>query len=100
VATTRNLVLGLLGEELARVVSHGIGVDYKSRLQELMQSRGQSIPVYRLVEEVGPDHDKRFTIEVMAGDAVLGSGSGKSKKSAETEAARSALERLSNSFTD
>jgi ribonuclease-3 len=100
VAAAKNLILRLLGEELARVASHGIGVDYKSRLQELTQSTGQSIPVYRLVEEVGPDHDKRFTVEVMVGDTVLGSGSGKSKKSAETDAARSALERLSNSFTD
>lgn len=98
-ATTRNLVLRLLGEELAGVVSQGIGVDYKSRLQELMQSRCQSTPTYRLVEEVGPDHDKAFTVEVMAGDTVLGRGTGKSKKSAEAEAARSALERLTTSFT-
>jgi ribonuclease-3 len=99
-ATARKLVLRLLSEELARVVSQGVGVDYKSRLQELIQSRGQLTPAYRLVEEAGPDHDKRFTVEVMAGDTVLGKGSGKSKKSAETEAARLALERLSDSFTD
>lgn len=99
VATTRNLILRLLGEELARVVSQGMAVDYKSRLQELMQSRYQSTPAYRLVEAVGPDHDKRFTVEVMAGDTVLGRGTGKSKKSAEAEAARSALERLATSFT-
>ena len=99
-ATTRNLVLRLFSEELAKVVSQGIGVDYKSQLQEFMQSRRQPIPTYRLVEAVGPDHDKRFTVEVMAGDVVLGRGTGRSKKLAETEAARSALERLSNSFTD
>lgn len=99
VATTRNLILRLLGEELARVVSQGMAVDYKSRLQELMQSRYQSTPAYRLVEAVGPDHDKRFTVEVMAGDTVLGRGTGKSKKLAEAEAARSALERLATSFT-
>jgi len=69
-------------------------------LQELIQSRYQSAPVYRLVEEVGPDHDKRFTVEVMAGDKVLGRGTGKSKKLAEAEAARSALERLSTGFTE
>ncbi|GAH98982.1 unnamed protein product, partial [marine sediment metagenome] len=44
-------------------------------------------------------HDKRFTVEVIAGDTVLGRGSGKSKKMAETEAARSALEQLSGNFT-
>ena len=100
VATTRNFVLRLLNEELARVVSQGMIVDYKSRLQELMQSRYQSTPVYRLVEEVGPDHDKRFTVEVLTGDTALGQGTGKNKKSAETEAARLALERLADSFTD
>lgn len=99
-ATARNLVLRLLSEELARVVSQGVGFDYKSRLQELMQSRYQSTPVYRLVEELGPDHDKMFTVEVMAGDTVLGRGTGKNKKSAETEAARLALERLATSFTE
>ena len=99
-ATTRNLILGLLGEELAGVVSQGIAVDYKSRLQELTQSKYQSTPAYRLVEAMGPDHDKRFTVEVMAGDKVLGRGTGKSKKLAEAEAARSALERLSTGFTE
>jgi len=98
-AITRNLVLRLLGEELAKVVSQGVGVDYKSQLQELMQSRRQLTPTYRLVEEEGPDHDKSFIVEVMAGDMVLGKGAGKSKKLAETEAARSALERLLASFT-
>jgi ribonuclease-3 len=99
VVTSRNLISNLLGEELAKVVSQGIGIDYKSRLQELMQSRQQPTPTYRLVAEAGPDHDKRFTIEVMSGDTVLGRGTGRSKKSAETEAARSALEQLT-SFTD
>jgi ribonuclease-3 len=99
-AVTKDFVLKLLGEEMVKVVSQGMGADYKSRLQELMQSRGQSPPAYRMIEAAGPDHDKSFTVEVMAGDMVLGSGTGKSKKLAETEAARSALERLANSFTE
>jgi ribonuclease-3 len=98
-ATARNLVLRLLGDELTKVVGQGMAVDCKSQLQELMQSRHQPIPTYRLVEETGPDHDKMFTVEVMSGDVVLGRGTGKSKKSAETEAARSALEKLPPSFT-
>ncbi len=97
---TRSLVLRLFGEELAKVVGQGMGVDYKSQLQELMQSRCQSTPTYHLVEEVGPDHDKRFTVEVMGGEVVLGRGTGRSKKLAEAEAARSALERFTNSFTE
>ena len=99
VATTRKLIVRLLGKELKEVVSHGMSVDYKSQLQELVQSRHQSMPTYRVVEEAGPDHDKRYTVEVMAGHTILGRGNGKSKKLAEAEAARSALERFGTSFT-
>ena len=98
-ATARNFILGLLNTELEKVVSQGVEVDYKSQLQELIQAREQQTPTYHIVEAVGPDHDKRFTIEVSVGDTVLGRGSGKSKKRAETEAARSALEQLSDNFT-
>ncbi len=98
-AVTRDFTLKLLGAELLKVVSRDTAVDYKSQLQEFIQSRQQLAPTYRLIEATGPDHDRRFTVEVMAGDTVLGSGSGKSKKLAETEAARSALERLSAHFT-
>ncbi len=96
---TKELILRLFNEELERVVSRGAEVDYKSQLQELTQARQQPVPVYQLVEAVGPAHDRRFTVEVKVGDTALGRGSGKSKKMAETEAARSALQRLSTSFT-
>ncbi len=97
--TTREVILRLFNEELQRVASRGARVDYKSQLQELIQAREQQTPAYQLVEAMGPDHDRRFTIEVRAGDTVLGKGSGKSKKAAETEAARSALEKLLTNFT-
>ena len=57
-------------------------------------------PVYRLVAETGPDHDKRFTVKVMAAEKVLATGTGKNKKTAEMEAARQALEGLEADFTD
>jgi len=98
-AITRDFILRLLSPELQKVVSQGAGVDYKSQLQELIQAREQQAPVYRVVEAIGPDHDKRFTVEVRVGDTVLGRGSGKGKKAAETEAARSALERFPANFT-
>jgi len=98
-AITRDFVLKLLNKELQKVIKPDTGVDYKSQLQELIQSKYHSTPTYRLVEAMGPDHDKRFIVEVIAGDVVLGKGSGKSKKMAETEAARSALARLSANFT-
>ena len=90
-ATARNFILRLLDKELQQVISQGAGVDYKSQLQELIQAREQLTPAYYVIEAKGPDHDRRFTVEVRAGDTVLGRGSGKSKKEAETEAARSAL---------
>ncbi|MCL0094868.1 ribonuclease III [Dehalococcoidales bacterium] len=98
-AVTKTFILNLLDKELQRVVSQGVEVDYKSQLQELIQARYQQTPAYHLVEAVGPDHDKSFTVEVRVGDTVLGRGSGKSKKLAETEAARLALEQLSTNFT-
>ena len=98
-AIAGDCILRLFDGELARVGGKGAGVDYKSQLQELVQARGQRTPVYRLVEAVGPDHDRRFTVEVRAGYTVLGRGSGKSKKAAETEAARNALEQRDTGFT-
>ena len=86
-----DFILRLFDEELQKVASQGGGVDYKSQLQELIQAREQLTPAYHVIEAKGPDHDRRFTVEVRAGDTVLGRGSGKSKKEAETEAARSAL---------
>ena len=99
-ATTNDLILRLFDIELQKVVSHGAEADYKSQLQELIQARQKQAPAYYVVEAMGPDHDKRFTVEVRIGDTVLGRGSGKSKKLAETEAARSALEQLSTNFTE
>jgi len=98
-ATTRDFILRLFNKELHKIVSQGAEVDYKSQLQELVQARQQSTPTYHVVEAVGPDHDKRFTVEVRVGDTVLGRGSGKSKKLAETEAALSAVQQLSTNFT-
>ncbi len=66
--------------------------DYKSKLQVLVQAEQQTTPVYRIVEEKGPAHDKLFTVEVMVGDVVLGRGSGKGKRAAEQNAAQAALE--------
>ncbi len=65
----------------------------KSHLQELLQARGVA-PEYRIVEVVGPPHDRVFTAVVGAGDTELGRGNGRSKKEAEAEAAAHALERL------
>ena len=98
-STARDFILRLLGAELEKVVNQGPEVDYKSELQQLIQAREQQTPTYHVVEATGPDHGKIFTVEVRLGETMLGRGSGKSKKAAEAEAAHSALEQLSTSFT-
>jgi ribonuclease-3 len=70
------------------------GQDYKSGLQELVQARSQPLPEYRLVGTFGPDHDKRFEVEVLVAGEPLARASGPSKKEAEQEAARLALSRF------
>ena len=97
---TRKFVLRLLEDEWARAVDKGFEDDYKSMLQVVTQSKFQVIPVYRIVSQTGPDHDKEFTVEVSAKNMVLGIGVGKSKKMAETKAARAALQRLDTEFLD
>lgn len=61
--------------------------DCKSRLQELVQSKGLPAPKYQVIEESGPDHNKKFVIEVMVDGKSWGTGEGKSKSAAEQEAA-------------
>ena len=80
---------------IAEARRHGVaGQDYKSGLQELVQARSQPLPEYRLVGTFGPDHDKRFEVEVLVGGESLARASGPSKKEAEQEAAKKALENL------
>ena len=67
-------------------------VDYKSLLQELVQTDKKSLE-YVLVEEEGPAHDKTFTFEVVIDDIVYGKGTGKSKKEAEQNAALDAYKK-------
>lgn len=100
IAAARDVVVRLLADEWQRLASPGAAIDYKSKLQELTQSRFQQTPSYQMAAEAGPDHERTFTIEVSVNDEVLGRGSGRSKKLAETEAARAALERLAAGFTE
>ena len=67
--------------------------DYKSRLQEMVQTDKKSLE-YRLVSESGPSHDKTFVFEVVIDDIVYGRGTGKSKKEAEQNAAHDALKKV------
>lgn len=64
--------------------------DYKTALQELAQGRGLPLPEYGVVDEVGPDHDKRFIVEVKVG-SLSARGEGSSKKEAQQQAAKHAM---------
>lgn len=89
----RELVLRLWSKRVAERARQPGVKDYKTRLQELTARDGRR-PEYR-VEGTGPDHDRRFTAVVSVQGTDYGSGEGKSKKEAEQEAARKALESLS-----
>lgn len=73
--------------------------NYKSQLLEHMQAKGRPQPTYRVVNEVGPSHDKTFTVEAVVDDAALGQGTGSNKQQAEQRAAREALARLPTDST-
>ncbi|HET9063232.1 MAG TPA: putative dsRNA-binding protein, partial [Candidatus Binatia bacterium] len=66
--------------------------DFKTALQELAQECGAGTPTYRLVQERGPAHDRRFAVEVLLRDRAMAGGTGSSRKEAEQEAARKAIE--------
>ncbi len=68
--------------------------DFKSALQEQLHDLGRPEPVYRVVKEIGPDHKKTFVVQVLVHDLVIAEATGKSKKEAQQEAARLALESL------
>ena len=68
-----------------------LGVDWKSRLQELVQKINKTVPRYEVIQTVGPEHDKVFTVSVSAGKKELARGKGRNKKLAEADAAKNAL---------
>jgi ribonuclease-3 len=73
-------------------LDRGAMTDPKTELQELCQEKFRAAPVYRVVEEIGPHHARRFVVDVLLGERVLARGEGHSKRSAEQAAARQALQ--------
>lgn len=85
----RRVVLRLFDELIDTAPTLGAALEWKSSLQELTSSRGLGVPRYEVVSE-GPDHDRRFSAIVYINAEPYGTGAGRSKKSAETEAAAQA----------
>jgi ribonuclease-3 len=92
-AAVWELVGRCLDEQIEKVEFKGFH-DHKTRLQELVQARMKIVPAYEVVAEMGPDHDKRFVIQVTLYDRVFSRAIGRSKKEAEQMAAAEAAFRL------
>ena len=78
--------------KLSTVLETGSWRDPKSHLQEVSQRIDGMTPVYKVLEEVGPDHDKMFTLGAFVGGKLMGKGDGPSKQVAQQKAARAALD--------
>jgi len=87
----RRLTERLLLRQVHEILSDANLANYKSMLQEYVQGEFKTHPQYRISSEIGPDHEKVFTVEVVVNQKVLGRGHGNNKKEAEQEAARDAL---------
>lgn len=79
------------------IIQAGAYKDNKSLLQEIAQSRYKATPIYNLISESGPDHDKQFVMQVSINDTLYEKGSGKSKQSAQEDAAKNTLETITKS---
>jgi ribonuclease III len=92
-ATVFAVLAGLFSAWLADIPASAVPLDYKSRLQELVQLKQRITPQYHLIDETGPDHDKIFRARIIVGN-LSAEGEGKSKKAAEQAAAQRALSLL------
>jgi ribonuclease III len=89
----REFIVRAFEDDLAAIDERDLQFhDYKTALQELAQAAGLPLPEYEVVEELGPDHDKRFVVEVRLNQKISARGEGSSKKEAQQQAARKALE--------
>ena len=91
VDAARDFLLRELADDLEALRSPDFLRDFKSALQERLQSTGRPLPVYVVTAEVGPEHDKRFHVTLRVGDSVLAESEGRTKKEAEQAAAKEAL---------
>ena len=93
-AAARDFLLPLLETQAHVLTESGSLRDDRSRLQERVQAERNQTPSYRTLSAEGPDHNRMFTVEVLAGDDQLGTGTGPSKQAAAQAAAQAALRSL------
>lgn len=88
----RTLIETSFAEDLRKIDADDLLFhDFKTALQEIAQGRGYPLPEYSVVEEIGPDHDKTFVVEVKLTNQIIAAGRGSSKKEAQQKAAQQAL---------
>ena len=87
-------VLKYLLHDLNSIITAEEHTNYKSLLLEYYQGMGSGQPVYKVIQETGPDHKKEFTVVVEIDGAIQGKGEGRSKREAEQKAAKKALEKI------
>jgi ribonuclease-3 len=87
----KTFILAQAQGNLEEVEEEPVDINPKGNLQELLQSISPRSPVYEVLSQSGPEHDKRFVVQAVWEGIVLGKGSGKSKKQAETAAAEEAM---------
>ncbi len=88
----RKFILTQAQADLEQIAEQPVDINPKGNLQELLQSISPSSPVYEVISQSGPEHEKTFVVEVSWEGMVLGKGSGRNKKQAETAAAEEALQ--------
>ena len=91
--TAKDFVIRCLGEKTDKAIGAVGQKDYKTKLQEILQSKSNEKITYKVISEKGPDHRKEYEVEVYLGNKVLGVGKGSSKKEAEQNAANTALKK-------
>lgn len=95
----RRFVESDLGPVILGITSHQFQQNYKSALQHLVQARQERAPAYKVLTEVGPDHQKEFHVVVTIAGVTYGPGVGRNKKEAEQRAAKAALTELLKEFS-
>lgn len=88
---SKEFILNFIAPLTERIVEEELWVDAKSKFQERAQDEVGTTPAYKTLKEVGPDHDKKFTVGVFLGNDLIAEGVGDSKQDAEQMAARNAL---------
>lgn len=94
IGKVRDMILEMLRYDIEEISKAGYIRDYKSALQEFVQKKGWGLPHYHVIREIGPKHKRTFLMDVKIKGKSYGQGKGMSKKGAEQEAAKGALQRL------